>query len=275
MDQRARPEADHTVTDTVWETTGESFLIIDDPEGTAPLTRETVRHIGVDHAGVIRSVRCVATAEAAELLDIEHAPVWFFDYWLPDGTRGMISGNGLRAYATHLLERGWIRVEDRRDTIPIGTRAGVCDVLSGIAGIAIDLGRWRLLEDDANRLALRVGGVAVEVMRCEEQVDGPQRGVVVDPADIDTVHGVAHANARVIDGDQSRSSGIGAAAAAIALRHWFTATPTHHWRIRMPAGDLGVRMFPTEDGEHVSVSGPHATVVAPRSHKTPFREPDA
>ena len=55
---------------------------------------------------------------------------------------------------------------------------------------------------------------------------------------------------------ETLSCGTGAAAAALATRHWAGAGAPNQWKVQVPGGVVGVRMFPTEDGEHVSLSGP-------------------
>ena len=50
------------------------------------------------------------------------------------------------------------------------------------------------------------------------------------------------------------------AAAALAVRHWAGASAPNEWRVEVPGGTLGVRMFAAEDGEHVALSGPAALV---------------
>jgi diaminopimelate epimerase len=55
---------------------------------------------------------------------------------------------------------------------------------------------------------------------------------------------------------ETLSCGTGAVAAALATRHWAGAGAPHRWRVEVPGGTLGVRMWPAEDGEHVSLSGP-------------------
>jgi diaminopimelate epimerase len=47
-----------------------------------------------------------------------------------------------------------------------------------------------------------------------------------------------------------------AVAAALATRHRVGPGAPNNWRVDLPDGSLGVQMFPTEDGEHVSLSGP-------------------
>ena len=43
---------------------------------------------------------------------------------------------------------------------------------------------------------------------------------------------------------------------ALAFRHWGGEEMPNSWSVEVPGGRLGVRMFPTEEGEHVSLSGP-------------------
>jgi diaminopimelate epimerase len=55
---------------------------------------------------------------------------------------------------------------------------------------------------------------------------------------------------------ETLSCGTGAAAAALAVRYWAGEAAPNQWRVDVPGGTVGVRMFPTEDGEHVALSGP-------------------
>mgnify|MGYP001001538875 CR=1 FL=1 len=54
----------------------------------------------------------------------------------------------------------------------------------------------------------------------------------------------------------------GVAAAALAVRHWAGPAAPDQWRVDVPGGTLGVRMFPTEEGEHVGLSGPAVLVYS-------------
>jgi diaminopimelate epimerase len=54
---------------------------------------------------------------------------------------------------------------------------------------------------------------------------------------------------------ETLSCGTGICAAALATRHWAGAGAPNTWQVTVPGGTLGVRMFPTEDGEHVGLSG--------------------
>jgi diaminopimelate epimerase len=55
---------------------------------------------------------------------------------------------------------------------------------------------------------------------------------------------------------ETLSCGTGAVAAALATRYWAGAGAPNQWQVQVQGGTVGVRMFPTEDGEHVSLSGP-------------------
>jgi diaminopimelate epimerase len=55
---------------------------------------------------------------------------------------------------------------------------------------------------------------------------------------------------------ETLSCGTGAAAAALATRYWAGQSAPDNWKVSLPGGSLGVRMWAAEDGEHVSLSGP-------------------
>ena len=90
-----------------------------------------------------------------------------------------------------------------------------------------------------------------------EPVDGANVEFVVAAEPM--VHdGVGHIRMRVHErgSGETLSCGTGAVAAALATRHWAGPGAPNQWRVDVPGGTVGVRMFPTEDGEHVSLSGP-------------------
>ena len=80
----------------------------------------------------------------------------------------------------------------------------------------------------------------------------------VVPGEPLVVDGVGHIRMRVHErgSGETLSCGTGAAAAALATRHWAGAGAPNQWRVEVPGGVLGVRMFATEEGEHVALSGP-------------------
>ena len=268
--------------------TGNDFVLFTDPEGDIELTPERVRFLcdrrfGVGADGVIRAVRSRALPEGRAVLAEEPEAEWFMDYWNADGTVAEMCGNGIRVYAHFLIAEGLVAPE-RRDTLPIGTRAGVRDVLAGASGYTVDLGRWRLGEE---RLVAATGiGVArpglgisvgnphvVAVLADAEELEAldltaepvldpaPAEGANVEfvvPEEQFLKNGVAHVRMRVHErgAGETLSCGTGAAAAALAFRHWGGEGMPHSWSVRVPGGRLAVRMFATEEGEHVSLSGP-------------------
>jgi diaminopimelate epimerase len=40
------------------------------------------------------------------------------------------------------------------------------------------------------------------------------------------------------------------------VRHWAGESAPNDWRVQVPGGVLGVRMFQADDGEHVALAGP-------------------
>ena len=54
---------------------------------------------------------------------------------------------------------------------------------------------------------------------------------------------------------ETLSCGTGIVAAALATRHWAGQGAPNQWQVTVPGGTLGVRMFATEEGEHVGLSG--------------------
>jgi diaminopimelate epimerase len=90
-----------------------------------------------------------------------------------------------------------------------------------------------------------------------EPADGANVEFVV-PADPMVKDGVGYIRMRVHErgSGETLSCGTGAAAAALATRHWAGVGAPNQWKVQVAGGVVGVRMFPTEDGEHVSLSGP-------------------
>ena len=273
---------------------GSDFILIADPEGTHELTPALARQLcdrraGIGADGVIRAVRSAATSEGTAVLDEEPDAEWFMDLWDANGAPMSMHGNGIRVFADFLISEGWASPE-RRDTLPIGTREGVRDVLAGVSGFTVDLGRWRLDNEhlvgarglDVPRPALGINlGThhLVTVLAHEGELDSldlsvpPQLDPPVNtgrsvefvvPDEQLLQNGVAYIRMRAAASRGTGDSGLGqrllhgteAAAAALAFRHWGGEGLPHHWSVETPGGKVAVRMFPTEIGEHVSLSGP-------------------
>jgi diaminopimelate epimerase len=268
--------------------TGNDFVLYADPDGTQPLTAEQIsaicdRHFGVGADGVIRAVRSKnLDAGAAALAEDENAE-WFMDYHNADGSIAEMCGNGIRVFVRYLLDQG-LATLDSGDTLPIGTRAGVRDVQKSTNGFQVDLGRWALdggeplvrakeLKVARPGLGINVGNPHVVVALADEielasadlsyvprlepePIDGVNVEFVV-PHDPLVTDGVGRISMRVHErgSGETLSCGTGVAAAALATRHWAGAAAPNQWRVDVPGGTLGVRMFATQDGEHVGLSG--------------------
>lgn len=268
--------------------TGNDFILFQDAEGETPLTPDLVRalcdrHTGIGADGVIRVVQSRAIPEGDAVLQEEPQAEWFMDYWPASGETALMCGNGIRVFAHYLIEEGLVSPE-RRDTMAIGTRAGVRDVLRGVSGYTVDLGRWRLGKErlvkaqglDVARPGLMIdlgmhhvvaaiaGEAELEALNltAAPMVDPlPEQPVNVEfvvPEEPLLKNGVARIKMRVHEAHagETQSCGTGAAAAALAFRHWGGEGMPNSWSVEVPGGRLGVRMFPTEEGEHVSLSGP-------------------
>jgi diaminopimelate epimerase len=269
--------------------TGNDFVLFADPAGEIDLTDTQVqalcdRHFGIGADGTIRAVLSSRIPEGRAALDEDPDAQWFMDYRNVDGSPAEMCGNGIRVFTLFLIENGLIELPPGR-TVPIGTRAGVRDVQRSGSGFQVDLGRWSLAGGEplvrAKDLQVARPGLGIDVgnphvvvaLSSEDELaeadlafvpqldpepaDGANVELVV-PADPLVVDGVGHITMRVHErgSGETLSCGTGAAAAALATRYWAGAAAPHQWRVQLPGGVLGVRMFPTEDGEHVGLSGP-------------------
>ncbi|WP_300267223.1 diaminopimelate epimerase [Microbacterium sp.] len=275
--------------------TGNDFVIIADPEGELELAPEQVaalcdRHFGIGADGVLRVVRSAAIDGGAATLAEEPDAEWFMDYRNADGSIAEMCGNGVRVFAHYLVRAGLATIE-QGSTLPIGTRAGVRDVTTSSTGYQVDLGRWRLSGDDplakARGLDVARPGLGIDVgnphvvvaLASEQELVGLEleyipelEPVLPDGANVEFVvpgdplvrDGIGHVTMRVFERGvgETLSCGTGVAATALAVRHWAGENAPDNWRVEVPGGTLGVRMFPTEDGEHVALSGPAQLVYS-------------
>ncbi|WP_210478771.1 diaminopimelate epimerase [Naasia sp. SYSU D00948] len=278
-----------TIAFTKGHGTGNDFVLIADPDGELDLPPETVaaicdRHFGVGADGVIRAVQSRSIPDGAAALAEEPDAEWFMDYRNADGSIAEMCGNGIRVYTRFLLEEGLAELPDG-STLPIGTRGGVRDVQRSGTGFSVDLGRWALRPGEplvsVRSLPVARPGIGITVpnphvviaVADEDELDSADLTVapVLDPAPPEGANvelvlpreplvrdGVGRIRMRVHErgSGETLSCGTGVAAAALATRHWAGRGAPSAWRVEVPGGVLGVRMFPTEDGEHVALSGP-------------------
>ena len=275
--------------------TGNDFVIIADADGELELTDDQVaalcdRHFGIGADGLLRVVRSAALPEGAAVLAEEPGAEWFMDYRNADGSVAEMCGNGVRVFA-HFLVRAGLATIEPGSTLPVGTRAGVRDITSGANGYQVDLGRWKLSGDDplakARGLDVARPGLGIDVgnphvvvaLASEDELAGLELDYIpeLEPAlptgaNVEFVvpgeplvrDGIGHVRMRVFERGvgETLSCGTGAAAAALAVRHWAGERAPHHWQVEVPGGTLAVRMFPAEDGEHVALSGPAQLVYS-------------
>ena len=270
--------------------TGNDFVLFSDPENQRALSTEQYRflanrHTGIGSDGVIGAVLTSASPEVSGLLQEEPAATWFMDYRNADGSLAEMCGNGIRVFAEFLVKEGLITLEPG-STLPIATRAGIVDVTRSPSGhYQADMGRWSFsgidplvqaggLEVARPSLAITVPNPHVVVAlasqeelvgldlshrpRLDPELEAGANIEFVVPGEPLVVDGVGVISMRVFERGvgETQSCGTGAIAAALATRHWAGEGAPHHWRVEVPGGSLAVRMFPTEEGEHVSLSGP-------------------
>lgn len=268
--------------------TGNDFVLVLDPAGEISITAEQIakicdRHFGIGADGFIRVIKSENHVDGKKILTEEPSAVWFMDYYNADGSIAEMCGNGTRVFARYLTERGLVELADG-ETLSIGTRAGVKDLQRNMSGFAVDIGRWKLdggevlihtdgLDVARPAIGINVGNphyvvalasgkelASLNLYEAPEIDPHPELGANVEfvvPADPMVKDGVGQITMRVYERGvgETLSCGTGICAAALATRHWAGAGAPHIWQVRVPGGVLGVRMFATEDGEHVGLSG--------------------
>jgi diaminopimelate epimerase len=268
--------------------TGNDFVLVLDSEGWLSLTSKQIakicdRRFGIGADGFIRVVKSSRLPEGKAILEAEPAALWFMDYYNADGSAAEMCGNGIRVFARYLLDRGLAKIEGG-STLAVGTRAGVKDLTQGSNGFAVDLGRWKLTSE------FTVEAIGIEVARPGQGIEignphvvvalssdaelkdlklfeapivepAPDNGANVEfvvPNDPMIKDGVGYFSFRVHERGvgETLSCGTGIAAAALATRYWAGSSAPNQWQVQALGGVVAVRMFATEDGEHVSISGP-------------------
>lgn len=277
-----------TIPFTKGQGTGNDFVVVEDVNNELTLTDHDVqrlcdRHFGVGGDGMLRVVRVAADPEARHYVD-ESDVEWFMDYRNADGSRAEMCGNGIRVFSRYLQLHGLADFQ-RGSSEPIATRAGIKSVKASAVGFDVDMGRWRLedgttdvaaagLEVTRPGLGIDVGNPHVVVALANQHEldaldlthaptltpaapDGANVEFVV-PHDPLVRDGVGYITMRVHERGvgETLSCGTGAVAAALATRHWAGPHGPQQWHVSVPGGQVGVRMYATEDGEHTSLSGP-------------------
>ena len=276
------------ITFTKGHGTGNDFVLVLDAEGALSLSKSQIakicdRHFGIGADGLIRVVKSENLSEGKSVLAEEPNAIWYMDYYNADGSVAEMCGNGIRVFAKYLLDRGLAEIIDG-GTLPVGTRDGVKDITKSASGFAVDLGRWRLEAEslvevsglDVPRPAqgIDVGNPhAVVALASDDELSNlrledaptidpaPTNGANVEfvvPKEPMVQQGVGHISMRVFERGvgETLSCGTGIAAAALATRYWAGTGAPNQWQVSVPGGVVGVRMFATEDGEHVGISGP-------------------
>lgn len=274
--------------------TGNDFVLFADPEGRIDLDADELaaladRHFGVGADGVIRAVRSAHLPDGAASLAEDPAAEWFMDYHNADGSPAEMCGNGIRVFGAYLLAEGLLDL-GIGETVAIGTRGGVRQLTRTADGFEVDLGPFVVageamvaadgLEVDRPGLAVGVGNPHVVVaLADDDELEGldlahapvvtprPPDGVNVEfvvPGDPLVADGVGRIRMRVHErgSGETLSCGTGAAAAALATRHWAGERAPDAWRVEVPGGVVGVRVTPSANGDRVLLAGPAELVFS-------------
>lgn len=269
--------------------TENDFVLVADLDGSREVTPDQVRRLtdrraGIGADGVIRVVPTRAATEQ-RVRDQGAKARWFMDYRNADGSDAEMCGNGTRVFAAYLRREGL----ESADEFAIATRGGVKMVRFEDGLIAVNLGRWAIVDPDRAQqkgfdamvkirghdpmpgLSLDLGNPHVVValpgsedLSALDLTEMPE----VNPAaphgtNVEFVRpiGPGHIAMRVYERGvgETRSCGTGAAAAAMAICWWAAGeTPTQVWHVDVPGGTLRVRGLP---GHEVELAGP-AVLVA-------------
>lgn len=278
-----------TIKFTKGQGTGNDFVLILDQDGSLDLSSTQVaricdRHFGIGADGLIRIVPSHLISEGKAALAEEASAYWFMDYRNADGSIAEMCGNGVRVFVRYLTEKELVDLPEGQ-VLHIGTRAGVRDIQKNKAGFAVDMGRWKPESTDVlvnvrgldvarPSQGINVGNPHLVVaLASTEELQSldlsiaprlnpePEAGANVEfvvPAEPMITNGVGKISMRVFERGvgETLSCGTGIVAAALATRLWAGSDAPNQWSVDVPGGTLGVRMFATEEGEHVGLSGP-------------------
>ncbi|MFC6154204.1 diaminopimelate epimerase [Nocardioides yefusunii] len=253
--------------------TENDFVLLPDHDGSihGDLSAERVRALcdrraGIGADGVLRVVRSENPDPAVE---------WFMDYRNSDGSISEMCGNGVRAFARHLLDEGLV---DTTAPIHVDTRAGVKVVTQTEDGLlTVDMGEPKVFGQSEISVgaetwtALHVDmGNPHAVLFVDDLADAGD--LLTPPVHDERVypHGVnvefvvekgkRHVGMRVHErgSGETRSCGTGACAVAITAMLADDAPRGTTYRVDLPGGRLDITW--TADN-HILMTGP-AVVVA-------------
>ena len=169
--------------------TGNDFILVLDEHGQIEISAEQVasmcdRHFGIGADGLILVTPTAKSPEVSHLLEQEPGAQWFMDYRNADGTKAEMCGNGIRVFARYLLDNGLAELTSG-STLPIATRDGIKDLTATQTGFAVDLGLFKVGDDET---LVRARGLSVARPALEVNVGNPHRVVALaDNAELESI----------------------------------------------------------------------------------------
>ena len=253
--------------------TENDFVLVPDANGTHELTAGQVaqlcdRRSGIGADGVIRVVRTDATDDPAAVAARGEA-IWFMDYRNADGSLSEMCGNGIRVLGHFLATHADV---DRRNTLPIATRAGTRTLTFDGSRITVDMGRPEVLGTTSVTVGERTFearhvsmGNPHAVAFVDDLADaGPlleapdhDQAIYPDGVNVEFVarRGEQHLAMRVHErgSGETRSCGTGACAAMVAAALADEAERGTSYTVDLPGGTLEILW--TED-DRILMTGP-------------------
>lgn len=257
--------------------------LIDDVPDTDAIRSWCDRATGIGANGF------VSLFPASEPIRSVERVAWAIRGYAPSGAERPVDGDELRAAARILIDEEHV-VLAPAETLPLVVGNSIHDVQpSGTGGFHLDLGRWRLIRNEptvaAAGLDVARPGVEVEIaghryvvlaLAHAGELDALdlRRAPLIDPEPVapPTISFVIPEDPLVRDSvgrlryrvwadgiGELPAVGAAAAATALAVRHWASgdgaAVAPNNWRVCGTGGAIQVRMFPTEEGEHIGIAG--------------------
>jgi diaminopimelate epimerase len=248
---------------------------------TASIVELSQRRTGVGAEIVVELSRIEHHPAAPQLREEDPDVRWAATVHNARGELSKQTATALRVGALALIELGY-ESPARRETLGFLTADGIRDVLLGVANVTVDLRRWRLgdqrlvtvANDPVQRPGLDINlGIPTTVVAVATELDdldlsqpvstdpplaqtSDHEVIFITPADPVMRNGIGQIRVRASDsrGVEIAPGGEAIATAALAFRHWGEDRMPNQWHVESPFGASAVRMFPTEEGEHVSVA---------------------